>query len=130
VYAVCFAHPNAFAEFPLISEGVLCALYGDRQIQISCDLGQIVGETRARNGAFNTLIKSDLLNRNASAVALYREQLLESSFTRHLYVYHNPYALNPIPEEIFSGLPQFLFLRDEEESERMQWLNEISPWDE
>lgn len=120
----------ARTEFPLTSEGALRALYGDRQIQISRDSGQVVGETRAWNGAFNTRIKGKLINREVSAVALYREQFLESSFKRHLYVYHNPYALNPIPEQIFSGLPQFVVRKDQSGNGRLQWLDDRSPWDE
>lgn len=118
------------AEFPLTSEGALRGLYGDRQIHIARDTNKIIGETRALNGAFNTTMNGNLLNREVSAVALYRERFLARSYRRCLYVYHNPYALNPVPEQILSGVPQFVSRKDKDNGGHMQWLDDISPWDE
>lgn len=115
-------------EFPLTEEGALSALYGDRQIQVSRNPPQVVRERRAWNGTFNTVVKSNLLNREVSAVGLYREQFLETSCERSLYVYHNPFAYNHIPEEVFSDLPQFVFREVGDENRHMQWLSGISPW--
>ena len=116
-------------EFPLTSEAALRALYGDEQIQISLESRDVIGRTRARNGAFNTLVKGNLLNREVSAVALYREEFSRASYERRLYVYHNPYASNRLPEEIFFDLSQFVFRTAESGDGQMQWLNGIDPWD-
>jgi len=117
-------------EFPLLKETALKALYGDLQIHISKKPGEgIVGESRAWNGTFNTVFRGALLNRHVSAVALYREQFSRLSYSRNLYIYHNPYTTNPIPENIFLDLPQFVFDKNEDGSGNMQWLNGVNPWE-
>ncbi len=116
--------------FPLLKETALKALYGDLQVQISKKPGEgIVGESRAWNGAFNTIFGGVLLNQHVGAVALYREQFSRLSYTRNLYIYHNPYTTNPITENIFSDLPQFVFRKNEDGSGNMQWLNGENPWE-
>ena len=105
-------------------------MYGDRQFIIDTKAHQIKREKRVNNGVFNTVIKSNVLNRQVSAVALYRERFLRASYERQLCVYHNPYALNPLPEEIFSDVPQFVFRKDENGSGHMQYLNETRLWHE
>jgi hypothetical protein len=117
-------------EFPLDRETALTALYGDRQVHLSRESGAIIGESRAWNGAFNTLVKGNLLNRQVSAVALYRERFSISSYNRQLYIYHNPYALNPIPEQLFSNLPQWVPRKNEGGDGIMQWLSGADPWGE
>ena len=117
-------------EFPLLEETALKALYGDLQIHISKKPGEgVVGESRAWNGAFNTVFRGALLNRHVSAVALYREQFSRFSYNRNLYIYHNPYTTNHIPEDIFSDLPQFVFKKNEDGSGNMIWLNGRNPWE-
>jgi hypothetical protein len=117
-------------EFLLDRETAVTALYGDRQVHLSRKSGAIVGESRAWNGAFNTLVKGNLLNRQVSAVGLYRERFSISSYNRELYVYHNPYALNPIPEQLFSDLPQWVPRKNEGGDAVMQWLSGADPWGE
>jgi hypothetical protein len=115
-------------EFPLTSEAALKALYGDRQIHLSNKPGGgIIGESRAWNGAFNTVVRGNLLNRQVSAVALYRERFLQSSYSRQLCIYHNPYTTKPILENIFSDLPQFVFRKNDDGSGNMLWLNGVDP---
>lgn len=116
-------------EFPLFKETALNALYGDRQVHLSRKLGGIVGESRAWNGAFNTVVEGNLLNRQVSAVALYCERFLASSYSRQLYIYHNPYATKPIPEHIFSDLPQFVFRKNDGNDGNMHWLGGADPWE-
>ena len=116
--------------FPLVMETALKALYGDLQVHISKKPGEgIVRESRAWNGAFNTVFKGALLNQHVSAVALYREQFSRLSYSRSLYIYHNPYTTNPITGNIFSDLPQFVFNKNEDGNGNMQWLNGVNPWE-
>lgn len=117
-------------EFALDRETALAALYGDVQVHLSTKSGAIIGQSRAWNGAFSTLVKGNLLNRQVSAVALYRERFSISSYNRQFYIYHNPYALNPIPEQLFSDLPQWVHRKNEGCDGNMQWLNGADPWGE
>lgn len=120
-------------EFPLTEYGASRALYGDISCKVSHDASgqlQVVAETLVKNGAFTTDVKGTSLNREVSAVALYRERFFPTAYKRYLYIYHNPYALNPFPEGIFSGLPQFVFRKDEGMNGHMQWLNGVDPWNE
>jgi len=117
-------------EFPLTREVALRALYGDEQIRISLESRGVIGRTRVQNGAFNTMVSGNLLNHEVSAVALYREEFSRASYECRLYIYHNPYTSDPLPEEIFLNFPQFVFRTSESGDGRMQWLNGVDPWDE
>ncbi|MDO8491439.1 MAG: hypothetical protein Q7T04_05430 [Dehalococcoidia bacterium] len=116
-------------ELPLTKDVALAALFGDPALTIDTNTRQIVSEQRVSNGVFNTVMNGEALNRQVSAVALYRERFLRT-YERQLVMYHNPYALYPIAEEIFLGLPQFVFRKDGDGSGRMLWLNDVNPWNE
>lgn len=87
---------------------------------ISRESCQVMGDSRKANSAFNVMIGGDFMNRQVGVGSLYREQFSRTSCKRHLYVHHNPYALNPIPKEIFSRVPQFIFLENEDRSKLIQ----------
>lgn len=87
---------------------------------ISRESCQVMGHSRKANSAFNVMIGGDLINRQVGIVSLYREQLSRTSRQRHLYVHHNPYALNPIPKETFSGVPLLIFLESKDRSKLIQ----------
>jgi hypothetical protein len=117
-------------QFPVSGVSAGRALYGDLKVEIPSDRTKPVRTKRALNGIFNTLTKGHVHNRQISAVLLYKERFLESSYERQLCIYHNPYALIPLPTQIFAGVPQLVPVWDEDENGRMEWLDDRCPWDE
>lgn len=39
-------------------------------------------------------------------------------------VYHNPWAVLPLPIEVFKGLPQWVKIGETETEVRMEWIDE------
>jgi len=87
---------------------------------ISSESCQVMRDSRKANSAFNVMIGGDLINRQVGIVSLYCEQISRTSCKCHLYVHHNPYALNPIPKETFSGVPLLIFLESKDRSKLIQ----------
>lgn len=83
--------------------------YMDTCQYIARALCQVMGNSRKADNAFSVMIGGNLIDHQVDIVCLYCEQFSGKSCRRHLYVHHNPYALNPILMEIFSCLPQFIF---------------------
>ena len=118
-------------KFPLTSTSALRALYGDQRIAVSRDPTQALRELpRELNGAFNTIYKGKILNRQVSAVALYREHFFEKSYIRQLIIYHNPYCNKRITPDIFLHFPQFVFQNEKDNGGHMEWFRGENPWDD
>ena len=108
------------------------ALYGHEGVRWYRDRDGNVVKNSIRSGrqpdGIFTLIEDGLLkNRKVSVVVFYECRLGDTDHQHLLRVYHNPNALNPLPQEIFDGVPQFVPVEVDGHIE-MRWIN--SPPDE
>lgn len=63
-------------------------------------------------------------NTRLSAVMFCQKKWDNDQMMYDMRLYHNPWAANPIPEEIFSKLPQFIDTREKEGFVTLRWKNE------
>lgn len=117
-------HTNRRYCYVLVYVREFSVPYMDTCKYISRESCQVMGDSKKANSAFNVMIGGDLINRQVGVVSLYREQFSRTSCKRHLYVHNNPYAPNPIPKEIFSCVPQFIFRESEARSRLVQQAKE------
>ncbi|MDP3062168.1 MAG: hypothetical protein Q8O40_02985 [Chloroflexota bacterium] len=74
--------------------------------------------TSLPNGIFTRLEQGKYKYSKVSAVAFYGCKLQKTGAEHSLRVYHNPYALRPLPSAVFQGFPQFV-----PQSGQMQWID-------
>jgi hypothetical protein len=115
-------------EFPLNEKFALNALYGDETWAISLTTEEARQGKRQNNGVFNITCGGEYINRQISAMALYKEVFTRESYNRQLCVFHNPYAFKPLPINIFSGFPQLIFRDDCKGGLTSYWVGGNCPY--
>lgn len=113
----------------LTDEQIARALYGDRRIELSRSVAETrLLQSRALNGVLTrpSHSRDGAANAVVSAVAVYSDLLHEEADPEHLlHIYHNPNAVLPLDEKLFSGQPQFVPRPStaDDSSAHMTWLN-------
>jgi len=102
------------------------ALYGTQAIQIPRDAeGNPIGPAKTGtnpNGIFLVREDGQLKHRHVSTVVLYQHKLRDEDHQHEIRVYHNPYALHPPGQSVFSGYPQYIRIDDGPGEWHMQWV--------
>ncbi len=117
VIAVCgLSHPEPYAyEIALYGhEGV--RWYRDRYRNV---VKNSIRSGRQPDGIFTLIEDEKLKNRKVSAVVLYEHRLEATDHQHLLYVYHNPNALNSLPQKVFEDVSQLVPVSIYE----MRWVN-------
>jgi len=103
-------------EFPITTNDEFDALFGSIAYQIS-NLNQAKW-IRQPNGFFGRTSKGPK-NQNVSAILFYRLKWHSRSHIHQMHLYHNPFALFPLPLEIFPSIPQMVF----DKNGKPTWIN-------
>ena len=102
------------------------ALFGRQVIswKVSTLDGSPVGDEQPIASRDNSgILKYDKFTRISAIV--YHELRLFDAGNRHIIrVYHNPYASNPLSQDVFSGIPQFIPVMTSENSGHLEWIND------
>ncbi len=98
-------------DYPTITDEIW-ALYGRAGARITRDeSGNSAGPAESifhSDGVFLIEENGQLKHRQASAVVFYQHRLEENDHQHKLRVYHNPFALYPLNQSVFSDYPQFI----------------------
>jgi hypothetical protein len=105
-------------EFLCSEKQVRQALFGIPQWRFDPKKMRFLGEYHKPDGIFTTIRAGHRIRQQLSAVAIYREDVVDTTVNQYMRIYHNPFATNPLPIEIFRGLPQFI-----PDGEKMKWID-------
>lgn len=115
-------------QFPAVEESVMRGLYGTTTLVYSKEDMVLQEVVRQRDGAFTLRLGEQVLNQQVSAVAIHLERLMGHGWERYWLVYHNPFALRPLPRSVLTTIPQLVFERTHKGFSG-RWLDGDDPWD-
>lgn len=104
-------------EFPVQAEDEFDSLFGDRVRNVHSS--SQVTEKRKPNGFFTSVREGKRRHEHISAVLFYRFKWLENTHRHLLHIYHNPFALRPLNQDLFLGVPQMV----PDNAGTLEWIN-------
>lgn len=121
-------------QSPITGSSAARALYGEQHVHIgrSPTGGRIVGTSRARSGVFTSAdTDGNPIGTRVSAVAIYRHTIppgTSGTNIHDLVLYHNPFAIYPLPATILADIPQCVVESEAPDSFRLDWTTSPPDW--